>query len=307
MERRRIGKLEVSLVGLGCNNFGWRIDKKATRAVVEAALDVGINFLDTADMYATGQSEEYLAEALGNRRNEIVLATKFGFSMGEGKSGASPAYIQEAVDASLRRLKTDRIDLYQLHTPDPATPIADTLGALADLVKTGKVREIGCSNFSADQLREAAAAVHPDAPRFVSVQNQYSLLHRAPEADVLPECKRQGLAFIPYFPLANGLLTGKYRKGQPVPENSRGKDGWGPSVFSDNNLELVESLHSFASTRGHSLLELAVSWLAVQESVASVIAGAKTPEQAKANAAAANWHLSKEELAQIDAIVLQTA
>ncbi|HWF48205.1 MAG TPA: aldo/keto reductase [Bryobacteraceae bacterium] len=307
MERRRIGTLEVSVVGLGCNNFGWRIDKPATHAVVAAALDAGINFLDTADMYGGGQSEEYLADALRDRRKEIVLATKFGFSMGEGKSGASPAYVREAIDASLSRLKTDYIDLYQLHTPDPKTPIADTLGALGELVKAGKVREIGCSNFSADQLREAAAAVKTGAPRFVSVQNEYSLLNRAPEAEVLPECRRQGIAFIPYFPLANGLLTGKYRKGQPVPENSRGKDAWGPSVFTDSNLELVESLYSFASSRGHSLLELAISWLATQEGIASVIAGAKTPQQAKANAAAASWNLSNEELAQIDAIVLQTA
>ena len=158
MEKRMIGQLEVSVAGLGCNNFGWRIDKKATREVVGAALDAGINFLDTADMYSTGESEEYLADALGSRRGEVVLATKFGFSMGEGKSGASPAYVREALEASLRRLKTDRIDLYQLHTPDPKTPIADTLGALGELVKAGKIREIGCSNFSSDQLREAAQA-----------------------------------------------------------------------------------------------------------------------------------------------------
>ncbi|HEX4227384.1 MAG TPA: aldo/keto reductase [Bryobacteraceae bacterium] len=307
MERRRIGALEVSVAGLGCNNFGWRIDKEATHAVVDAALEAGINFVDTADMYSAGESEEYLADALGDRRNEVVLATKFGFSMGEGKSGASPAYVREAVDASLSRLKTDYIDLYQLHTPDPQTPIADTLGALGELVKAGKVREIGCSNFTADQLREAAAAAKAGAPRFVSVQNEYSLLNRSPEAEVLPECKRHGLAFIPYFPLANGLLTGKYRKGQPIPEKSRGKDGWGPKVFTESNLELVESLYSFASSRGHSLLELAVSWLAAQEGIASVIAGAKTPEQVKANALAASWALSNEERAQIDAIVLQAA
>jgi aryl-alcohol dehydrogenase-like predicted oxidoreductase len=307
MEHRRIGKLEVSVVGLGCNNFGWRIDKKATQAVVDEALAAGINFLDTADMYGTGQSEEFLAEALGERRKSIVLATKFGFSMGEGKSGASAAYIRQAADASLSRLKTDHIDLYQLHTPDPKTPIAETLDAMGHLVKTGRVLEIGCSNFSAEQLREAAAAVEQGAPRFVSVQNQYSLMHRAPEADVLPECERQNLAFIPFFPLASGLLTGKYRKGQPIPEHSRGKDGWGPSVFTETNLDLIELLHDFAASHGHSLLELAVSWLAAQPCVASVIAGAKTPEQAKANAAAANWQLSKEELSQIDAIVMQAA
>jgi aryl-alcohol dehydrogenase-like predicted oxidoreductase len=300
MERRRIGSLEVSVVGLGCNNFGWRIDKQATKAVVASALDNGINFLDTADMYDTGKSEEYLAEALRGRRNEVVLATKFGFSMGEGKSGASPAYVRQALDASLQRLGTDRIDLYQLHTPDPATPIADTLGALKDLVKAGKIREIGCSNFSADQLREVAGG-------FASVQNEYSLFHRAPEADVLPECKRSGVAFIPYFPLANGLLTGKYRKGQPLPENSRGKDAFGPTVFTDRNLDIVESLLRFAALHGHSLLELGVSWLAAQDAVASVIAGARTPEQAKTNAVAAAWKLTKAELAEVDEIVMQAA
>jgi aryl-alcohol dehydrogenase-like predicted oxidoreductase len=300
MERRRIGSLEVSVVGLGCNNFGWRIDKQATKAVVASALDNGINFLDTADMYDTGKSEEYLAEALRGRRNDAVLATKFGFSMGEGKSGASPAYVRQALDASLRRLGTDRIDLYQLHTPDPATPIADTLGALKDLVKAGKIREIGCSNFSADQLREVAGG-------FASVQNEYSLFHRAPEADVLPECKRSGVAFIPYFPLANGLLTGKYRKGQPLPENSRGKDAFGPTVFTDRNLDIVESLLRFAALHGHSLLELGVSWLAAQDTVASVIAGARTPEQAKTNAAAAAWKLTNAELAEVDEIVMQAA
>jgi aryl-alcohol dehydrogenase-like predicted oxidoreductase len=306
MKQRQIGQLQVSLVGLGCNNFGWRIDRIATRRVIDAALDAGINFLDTADMYATGESEEFIAAALGERRKDVVLATKFGFSMGEGKSGARPAYVKEALEASLRRLKTDRIDLYQLHTPDPATPIADTLGAMDELVKAGKVREIGCSNFSAEQLREATE-VPTGSARFVSVQNQYSLLHRAPETDVLRECRRQKIAFIPYFPLANGLLTGKYRKGQPLPEHSRGKDAWGPSVFTSENLDIVETLIAFASSHGYSLLELAVSWLAAQDPVASVIAGATTPEQARANAGAADWELSKEELSRIDTIVLQAA
>jgi aryl-alcohol dehydrogenase-like predicted oxidoreductase len=307
MERRRIGSLEVSVVGLGCNNFGWRIDKQATKAVIDAALASGINFLDTADMYDTGKSEEFMGEALRGRRNEVVLATKFGFSMGEGKSGAKPAYVREALDASLRRLGVDHIDLYQIHTPDPATPIADTLGTLNDLVKAGKIREIGCSNFSADQLREAEAAVKPGAARFVSVQNEYSLFHRAPEADVLPQCKKSGVAFIPYFPLANGLLTGKYRKGQPLPENSRGKDAFGPTVFTERNLDVIESLLRFAALHGHSLLELAISWLAAQDTVPSVIAGAKTPDQAKMNARAGGWKFTKAELAEVDEIVLQSA
>lgn len=307
MKRRKIGSLEVSVVGLGCNNFGWRTDKQATQAVVGTALDSGINFLDTADMYGGGQSEEYLADALGSRRNEIVLATKFGFSMGEGKAGASPAYVTQALEASLLRLRTDHIDLYQLHTPDAATPIADTLEALDKLVKAGKIREIGCSNFSLAQLREAEAAVKAGAARFVSVQNQYSLFHRDPEKDVLPECKRSGIAFIPYFPLANGLLTGKYRKGQPLPENSRGKDAFGPTVFTEANLEIVESLIRFAEPRGHSLLELGICWLLAQDAVASVIAGAKTPEQAKMNAASGAWHLTPEELTEVDEILLQAA
>ena len=306
MEQRRIGSLAVSVVGLGCNNFGWRVGREATQAVVDAALDVGINFLDTADMYGTGESEEYLGQTLGSRRSKVVLATKFGFSMGEGKSGAKPAYVREAADASLRRLKTDYIDLYLLHTPDADTPIADTLGALEALVKAGKVREIGCSNFSADQLREAQAAVRQSAARLVTVQNEYSLLNRAAEAEVIPECKRAGIAFIPYFPLANGVLTGKYRKGQPLPENSRGKDAWGPQVFTNNNLDIVEALIRYASTRGRTVLELAISWLAAQDTVSSVIAGAKTVEQAKANASSAAWKMTRTELEEIKGIVQQT-
>ena len=300
METRKIGSLEVSVVGLGCNNFGWRIGPEATGDVVAAALDAGINFFDTADIYGEGRSEEYLGQALGSRRREIIIATKFGIKMGEGREGAKPAYIRQAVEDSLRRLGTDRIDLYQIHRPDPDTPIADTLGALHDLVRAGKVREIGCSNFSADQLRDAAAAVRPGAARFVSVQNDYSLIQRGPEAEVLPECVRQGIGFIPYFPLANGLLTGKYRPGQPVPEGSRAHAGFGPKVFTEQNLALAESLARFAGARGHTLLELAMSWLACQPAVVSVIAGAKSSEQVKANAAAAGWRLSHSELAEVE-------
>jgi len=307
MELRKIGSLDVSVVGLGCNNFGWRIGLEESKAVVSAALEAGINFLDTADMYDTGRSEEFLGDALGARRKKVVLATKFGFEMGEGMSGAKPTYVRTAAEASLKRLKTDYIDLYQLHRPDPETPIADTLGEMAKLVREGKVREIGCSNFSAAQLREGQAAAGPGAPRFVSVQNEYSLIQRGPEAEVIPECRRLHVSFIPYFPLANGLLTGKYRKGRPLPEYSRGKDAWGPSVFSDRNLEIVEQLTAFAGKRGHTMLELAISWLAAQDTVPSVIAGAKTPEQARANAAAGAWRFTKEELGEIDSIVLQAA
>jgi aryl-alcohol dehydrogenase-like predicted oxidoreductase len=295
-QRRKIGSLEVSLTGLGCNNFGWRINEAHSRRVVDAALDSGINFFDTADLYDTGNSEEYLGRALAGRRLEVVIATKFGMKLDETRHGARPEYVRRAAEDSLRRLGTDYIDLYQIHQPDPNTPIADTLGALDELVHAGKVREIGCSNFSAAQIREAGG-------RFVSVQNQYSLFHREPEAEVLPECSRLGLAFLPYFPLASGLLTGKYRKGQPLPKGSRGDAGWGPKVFTDENLDKVERLIQFAEGRGHSLLELAFSWLAAQPAVASVIAGATSPEQVKANATAALWKLSPEELREIDTLV----
>src|SRR5580704_10026912 len=307
MEKRSIGSLQVSVVGLGCNNFGWRTGAEATQAVMDAAVDSGINFFDTADMYGTGESEEYMGRAIGARRKGLVLATKFGFSMGEGKEGASPAYVRAAAEASLQRLKTDVIDLLYIHKPDPATPIGDTLDALNGLVKAGKVREIGCSNFSADQLREAEAATKSGATRLVCLQNEYSMINRAPEADVLPECAKQGISFVPYFPLANGLLSGKYRKGRPMPENSRGKDAWGPSVFTDQNLDLVEDLVKFSEKHGRTLLELAISWLACQPTVASVIAGAKTPEQVKANAAAGGWKLTKAELQEVNSILTQAA
>ena len=302
METRRIGSLQVSVVGLGCNNFGWRIDADASAAAVNAALDAGINFFDTADIYGAGQSEEFLGRALAARRGEALIATKFGMKMDEQRRGARPEYVRQAAEDSLRRLGTDRIDLYQLHQPDAEVPIAETLGALDDLVRAGKVREIGCSNFSGDQLRAAGAAVREGGPRFVSVQNQYSLVEREPEADVIPECARSGTAFLPFFPLANGLLTGKYRRGQPPPEGSRARDGFGPKVFTDENLALVESLAEFAARCGHTMLELAVSWLAAQPAVASVIAGAKSLEQVKANASAAGWRLTEADLAAIEAM-----
>jgi aryl-alcohol dehydrogenase-like predicted oxidoreductase len=305
VEKRKIGSLEVSLAGLGCNNFGWRIDAEGTAAVVTAAIESGINFFDTADIYGGGQSEEYLGRALKGRRDKVLIATKFGMKMADGKEGAKPAYIRQAAEDSLRRLGTDHIDLYQIHQPDPSTPIADTLGALTELVKAGKAREIGCSNFSAEQLREAAK-FHGGA-RFVSVQNNYSLLHREPEAEVLPECQRQELAFLPYFPLANGLLTGKYRKGQPFPKSSRGEDGFGPKVFTDENLALADDLRRIAESRGHTLLELAMAWLASKSVVASVIAGAKTAEQVKANASAVAWRLTEADLAAVEGILTSKA
>ena len=300
MEKRKIGSLEVSLAGLGCNNFGWRIDAAGTAAVVDAAIDAGINLFDTADIYGGGQSEEYLGRALKGRRDKVLIATKFGMKMGEGKQGGKPDYVRQAAEDSLRRLGTDHIDLYQIHQPDSSTPIADTLGALTDLVKAGKVREIGCSNFSAEQLREAAQF---KGAHFASVQNNYSMVHREPEAEVLPECERLGIAFLPYFPLANGLLTGKYRKGQPFPKSSRAEDGFGPKVFTDENLALVDALRQFAESRGHTLLELAMSWLASKPVIASIIAGAKTPEQVKANASSVNWRLTAADLAAVNGIL----
>jgi aryl-alcohol dehydrogenase-like predicted oxidoreductase len=307
METRRIGSLEVTVVGLGCNNFGWRIDEEASARVVHAALEAGVNFFDTADIYGGTRSEEFLARALGRRRDEVVVATKFGMEIDEERRGARPEYVRRACEDSLRRLRTDRIDLYQLHKPDPETPIEETLGALDELVRAGKVREIGCSNFSAEQLREAdSKAREKGAARFVSVQNEYSPLHREPEREVLPECQRLGLAFLPYFPLASGLLTGKYRRGQPPPEGSRlGGDGRFADMLTERNLEIVESLIEFAESRGHTLLELAFSWLLARPVVASVIAGATKPEQVKANAEAPVWKLTEAELAEINEILSQ--
>jgi aryl-alcohol dehydrogenase-like predicted oxidoreductase len=305
LDTRRIGSLEVSVGGLGCNNFGRRLDAGATTRVVEAALDEGINLFDTADVYGGTKSEEFLGHALGRRRDEVVIATKFGAKLDEQRKGARPEYVRRAVEDSLRRLRTDRIDLYQLHRPDPEVPIEDTLGALDELVRVGKVREIGCSNFSAEQLRSAEeeATRSGGGTRFLSVQNEYSVLHREPERDVLPECERLGIAFIPYFPLASGLLTGKYRKGQPAPEGSRLQSGRGGSLLTDRNLTVVEELIEFSESRGHTILELVVSWLLERPVVASVIAGATSPEQVESNVAAAGWRLTDAELAEIDAIV----
>jgi len=303
LETRRIGSLGVSVIGLGCNNFGWRIDADATSKVVGAALEAGITFFDTADVYGGTQSEAFLARALGRRRDEVVIATKFGAKLDERRKGARPEYVKRAAEDSLRRLGTDRIDLYQLHMPDPDVPIADTLGALDELVRAGKVREIGCSNFSVDQIHAAWEAARPSA-RFVSVQNQYSLLHRDPERDVIPECERRKIAFLPYFPLASGLLTGKYRKGQPAPAGSRiGTGGRFSGMLSDRNLTSLESLIAFAQSKGHTVLDLAISWLTSRPAVASVIAGATSALQVKANVAAAVWRLSDADLAGVDAIV----
>ena len=305
MNKRSIGSLGVSVVGLGCNNFGKKLDAAGTARVVHAALDAGITFFDTADSYGDTQSEVFLGRALAGRRDQVVLATKFGSKLDEQRHGASPAYIRRAVEDSLKRLKTDCIDLYQLHWPDPDVPIADTLEALDGLVKAGKVREIGCSNFSPEQLREADGAAKPGAAKFASLQNEYSLLHREPEAEILPLCRALGMAFIPYFPLSSGLLTGKYRKGEPPPSGSRIAEGRHADLFNEHNLDIVEALIAFSEARGRSILELAFSWLLRKSAVASVIAGATKPEQVKANAAAGDWELSDAELSQIDQILAE--
>jgi aryl-alcohol dehydrogenase-like predicted oxidoreductase len=300
MDHRSIGSLRVSLVGLGCNNFGMRIDAAATERVVNAALDAGINFFDTADIYGATKSEEFLGRALKGQRHRAIVATKFGMAVDDRRKGARPEYVKQACDDSLRRLAIDHIDLYQLHQPDPSVPIADTLAAMDGLVKAGKVREIGCSNFSAEQLDEAERATKSGAARFVSVQNEYSLLHREPERAVLPQCDRLGLAFLPFFPLASGLLTGKFERGKPAPADSRLSLSWTSRFTTEKNVQIAEALKTFASSRRHTLLELAFSWLASRPQVSSVIAGATSPEQVRANAAAANWTMTREDLEEVD-------
>jgi aryl-alcohol dehydrogenase-like predicted oxidoreductase len=306
VEKRKIGTLSVTVVGIGCNNFGGRIDEKRTEEVINASIDAGINFFDTADIYADGKSEELLGRFLGRRRSEVIIATKFGYEMEGQPGGARPEYIRKAFGASLRRLKTDYIDLYQQHVPDTDVPIAETLGALDELVRSGKVREIGCSNFSAQQIREAeaASAARPGSARFVSVQNEYSLLHREPEDEVLAECEQHRLAFLPFFPLKSGLLTGKYRKGQPIPSDTRvAKFERYRKLLTEENLDKVEALVDFAESRGHRILELAFSWLLAHPVIASVIAGATSAHQVRDNAAAANWDLTPDELEQVDSLL----
>ena len=286
--------LRASRVGLGCNNFGGRIDLDATRAVVGAALDVGVTFFDTAEIYGSGgDSERFLGEGLDGRRDQVVLATKFGW--GQESGDASADCIRSAIDGSLERLRTDYVDLYYQHKPDPTTPIAETLGALDELVRDGKVRAIGCSNFSAEQLAEAdRVAGELGTVRFTVLQNQYSLLARGDDADVLPLCRELGVSYIPYFPLASGLLTGKYQRGEPAPEGTRlaGRE------IEDERFDRVEACTAFAEERGHSLHELAICALASTPGVGSIIAGATKPEQVRANAAAAaaSWQLTGDEL-----------
>jgi aryl-alcohol dehydrogenase-like predicted oxidoreductase len=296
MKTNKIGSLEVTAVGVGCNNFGWRLPEPESTRVIHAALDAGINFFDTADIYGATKSEEFLGRALKGKR--AIIATKFGMEVDPQRKGARPDYVKRACEDSLRRLGIERIDLYQLHQPDPSVPIADTLGALDELVSAGKVREIGCSNFSAAQLREARSAAK--GARFVSVQNQYSVLHRDDEAEVLPEAASEGLAYLPFFPLESGLLSGKYQPGKEAPSGARLSSGGMKERFrTDAKIAAAEKLRTFAESRGHTLLELAFSYLLAHKPVASVIAGATTVEQIHANAKATNWTMTPEDLTEI--------
>lgn len=300
--------LRVSLVGLGCNNFGGRIDLEAARKVVDKAIDSGITLFDTADIYGNrGGSESALGELLGARRKQIVLATKFGMDMdADGiKKGGSRRYIVEAVEASLKRLKTDWIDLYQIHRPDPLTPIEETLRTLEELIRQGKVRYIGCSNLPSWQVADAHwTAKTLGIEGFASAQDEYSLLMRGAEKELIPAARHFGMGLLPYFPLANGLLTGKYQRNAPMPEGARmtREAGRASEVLTETNWQKTEKLAAFCEKHGKTLVELAFSWLAAQPVVSSVIAGATRPEQIEANVKAASWQLNDAELAEIDAI-----
>jgi aryl-alcohol dehydrogenase-like predicted oxidoreductase len=285
--------IRVSRVGLGCNNFGGRLDLDRTRAVVEAALDAGITFLDTADIYGgDGTSERFLGEILEGRRDQVVLATKFGMGPDEGMARGSREYMRYALANSLERLRTDYVDVYYYHQPDGITTVAETVAAMLELVEEGRVRAIGVSNFTVEQLDEAVAA----GP-IAALQNRYNLLEREAEADVLPRSAELGVGFVPYFPLASGLLTGKYRRGEPPPAGTRLSGR--PEVLTDQAFDRIEGLEAFAQARGHTVLELAIAGLASQPGVSSVIAGATTPEQVRANAASAEWELSADDLAEL--------
>lgn len=309
MEYRRLGPsgLQVSLVGVGCNNFGGRIDLDAARAVVDRALDLGVTLFDTADVYGRGASESMLGEILGERRKYAVIATKFAGSMDQASGlmrGASRRYILSAVEASLKRLRTDWIDVYQIHHPDPHTPLEETLRALDDLVRQGKVRYIGSSNFAGWQVAEAEwLGRQIGGHRFVSCQNEYSLLARRPERDLFPAMQAYGLGLLPYFPLAGGFLSGKYRRDH-LPEGARltNNNRMAERMLTEQNWAIVDRLEAFAAERGHTLLDLAFAWLGAHPVVSSVIAGATRPEQVEQNVRAAEWTLTPDERAEVDRI-----
>lgn len=310
MQLRRLGNsgLKVSVIGLGCNNFGMRIDQAQTRMVVDAALDCGVNFFDTADIYGAAKSEVFLGEALKGKRDKAVLATKFANPMGEGEylRGGARRYIVKAVEDSLKRLHTDHIDLYQMHVPDPDTPIEETLRALDDLVRAGKVLYVGNSNFAGWQIADADwISRNNGLERFVSAQNNFSLLERGVEREVLPACERFGLGLLPYFPLASGFLTGKYQRGEPPRQGTR-LAAWGKrgaAALSDRNFDRLEALEHWAMQRGRRILDLAFAWLLGHRVVSSVIAGATTPEQVEANARCAEWILTPGEVEEVRALL----
>jgi aryl-alcohol dehydrogenase-like predicted oxidoreductase len=308
MDVRKLGAdgPELSVVGLGCNNFGMRIDRDASHAVVRAALDAGITHFDTAEMYGGGKSEEFLGEALGSRRDEVVIASKFLPRPKEEAytPGVLAARIRSGCETSLSRLGTDRIDLYYQHYPDPDAPVEEALETLAELVREGKVRHVASSNVSADQIREAdEMASAKDLPRFCGTQIEWNLLDRAVEDAVVPAARQARMGVVPYFPLASGLLTGKYRRGEPFPEGSRfDAIPYFAQGLTDETFDRVERLAAFAEERGHTLLELAVAWLAAQETVTSVITGATTPDQVRVNAQAGSWQLTADDVAALDAL-----
>ncbi|MCA6244029.1 MAG: aldo/keto reductase, partial [Phenylobacterium sp.] len=310
MQLRRLGNsgLKVSVIGLGCSNFGMRIDQAQTRMVVDAALDCGVNFFDTADIYGASKSEVFLGEALKGKRDKAVLATKFANPMGEGEylRGGARRYIVKAVEDSLKRLHTDHIDLYQMHVPDADTPIEETLRALDDLVRAGKVLYIGNSNFTGWQIADADWSSRTQGlERFVSAQNNFSLLERGVESEVLPACERFGLGLLPYFPLASGFLTGKYRRGEPPRQGTR-LAAWGKrgaAALSERNFDRLEALEQWAEQRGRRILDLAFAWLLGHRAVSSVIAGATSPEQVQANARCAEWILTPEEVEEVRALL----
>ena len=310
MEFRQLGRsgLSVSEIGLGCNNFGGRVDQSGTKRVVDAALDHGITLFDTADVYGGSNSEVFLGKALGSKRSDVIIATKFGMAMGQDalSRGGSRRYIMKAVEASLQRLGTDYIDLYQIHFPDPATPIDETLSALDDLVRSGKVRYVGSSNFSSWQIADADWTARSEGyTRFVSAQNHMNLFERAVVHEVIPGCRHFGLGMLPYFPLASGLLTGKYVRGEAAPEGTRLANAGARAgrALSDNNFDRLEALTSFADERSRTLLELALGWLLSFEEVSSVIAGATREEQIHSNVEGAGMRLDADEMREVATLV----
>ena len=304
---RRVGTLEVTPIGLGCNNLGARLSPDQAQRVIDAALDSGVNLFDTADSYGAGRSEELLGHTLGRRRGDVLIATKFGNPHGDVKGGAAPTYIRQAVAASLRRLGTDYIDLYQLHSPDPATPIEDTVAVLVDLRAQGVIREFGVSNFAGPALRAAQRAAEKLGAHVGTVQNKLNLLELDDEGDGLAAAAELGIGYLPWWPLATGMLTGKFLRGRPPLTGTRAAtfdQERLDAFFAERNFDVVEQLGSWASERGHTVLELAIAWLASHSAVVSVIAGASTPEQLHANVAAAKWTLSSDEMAEVRSIAL---